>query len=162
MGQRLLLVEDEAALSRALVRLLRRHGYEILLVTGVAAARAVEGSFVLGIFDIDLPDGDGVGVAEELLKRRVVERAVFFSGTRDPDRQRRAERVATLVDKVDGFPQLMATIARAMDAQRARVAGGAEDSAFDAAGPPPSGVRGNGDHLPSSPEVTEEDPDSET
>jgi DNA-binding NtrC family response regulator len=157
MGSRLLLVEDEATLSRALSRLLRRHGYEISLASSAAAARKVEGPFLLGIFDIDLPDGDGVALAEELLKKGVVERAVFFSGTRDGEQQRRAERVAMLVDKGDGFPQLMATIARAAESQRARVAG-AEDAPFEqSGGPPPSGVRDNGEHESPEPGDTEEE-----
>jgi DNA-binding response OmpR family regulator len=145
MSQRLLLVEDEAALSRALARLLRRRGYEIILASSTAAARAISGTFTLGIFDIDLPDGDGVALANELLQAGVVARAVFFSGTREPEQHRRAEKVATLVDKGDGFAQLMATIERAMEAQRARVAGD-DDASFETNGPPPSGVRDNGDH----------------
>jgi DNA-binding response OmpR family regulator len=157
MSQRLLLVEDEAALSRALARLLRRRGYEVVLASSAAAARAVSGTFALGIFDIDLPDGDGVGLANDLLQSRVVARAVFFSGTREPEQHRRAEKVATLVDKGDGFPQLMATIEQAMEAQRARVAGD-DDVAFEQAnGPPPSGVRGNGDHDPGGENEEEED-----
>lgn len=147
MSRRLLLVEDEAALSRALVRLLRRRSYEIVQASSAAAARAVTGTFRLGVFDIDLPDGDGVGLAEDLLRASVVERAVFFSGTREPERQRRAEKVATLVDKGDGFAQLMATIDRAMDSRRARVANDEDDASFEqSGGPPPSGVRGNEEH----------------
>jgi DNA-binding response OmpR family regulator len=147
MGHRLLLVEDEQALSRAMTRLLRRHGYDISLANSAATAREASGPFALGIFDIDLPDGDGVALASELLEKGVVERAVFFSGTRDGDQQRRAETIATLVDKGDGFPQLIATIARAIENQQARVAGG--DASFEhVGGPPPSGVRNNGDNLP--------------
>lgn len=145
MSHRLLLVEDEATLSRALARLLRRKGYEVLLAPSAAAARVMPGTFALGIFDIDLPDGDGVALANDLLQRGVVARAVFFSGTREPEQHRRAEKVAILVDKGDGFPQLMATIELAMQAQRARVAGD-EDAAFEqTGGPPPSGVRDNGE-----------------
>lgn len=154
MGRRLLLVEDEAALSRALVRLLRRRNYDVVQASSAAAARAVTGNFTLGVFDIDLPDGDGVALAEELLRAGVVERAVFFSGTREPERQRRAEKVATLVDKGDGFAQLMATVDRAMDSRRARVAGD-DDSSFEGGGPPPSGVRGNDDSA--TPEDDEEE-----
>jgi DNA-binding response OmpR family regulator len=156
MSQRLLLVEDEAALSRALARLLRRRGYEVVMAGSAAAARAVSGTYTLGIFDIDLPDGDGVALARELLQSGVVARALFFSGTREPEQHRRAEKVATFVDKGDGFPQLIATIDRAMESQRARVAGD-DDVAFEQSnGPPPSGVRDNGDHEPSS-ENEEED-----
>jgi DNA-binding response OmpR family regulator len=156
MSRRLLLVEDEAALSRALVRLLRRRAYEVVQVSSAAAARAITGTFTLGVFDIDLPDGDGVALADELLRAGVVRRAVFFSGTREPEQQRRAEKVATLVDKGDGFAQLIATIDRAMDSRRARVAGD-DDSVDQAGGPPPSGVRGNGDHESDGEQDEEED-----
>ena len=36
--------------------------------------------FDVGVFDIELPDGNGVELASELIEEGTVDRAVFFSG----------------------------------------------------------------------------------
>src|SRR5262245_61961331 len=81
MGKRLLLIEDEPTLARALVRLLRRAGFDVELVATCAEANGVHGTFSVGVFDIDLPDGDGIELAEQLRRTAIVRRVVFFSGT---------------------------------------------------------------------------------
>src|SRR3954454_12031117 len=66
MGKRLLLVEDEATLARALGRLLNRVGYEVSIAASCSEAQSSTGTFSIGVFDIDLPDGDGIDLAEHL------------------------------------------------------------------------------------------------
>jgi DNA-binding response OmpR family regulator len=144
MGKRLLLVEDELTLARSVARLLRRHGYDVYLTASCDEARRVSGSFSLGIFDIDLPDGDGVDLAKELSNLGVVRRVVFFSGTAEATQQAGARKVGPLVEKSRGFSDLLAVIELALATQHAKVAGAEDLSIGGSSHPPPSGIRQNG------------------
>jgi DNA-binding response OmpR family regulator len=144
MPKRLLLVEDEATLARALTRLLRRVGYEVSVVGTCDEARKVGGTFSLGIFDIQLPDGDGIRLAKELFEGRVVRRIVFYSGTVSGMERHRAAKVGAFVEKSAGFPALRATIERALASIQVMVAGAEDEPSNPVSSPPPSGVQGNG------------------
>lgn len=146
MGKRLLLVEDEVTLARSVARLLRRHGYDVYLAGSCDEARRAPSTFSLGIFDIDLPDGDGVDLAKELSELGVVRRVVFFSGTAEANQQAGARKVGPLVEKSRGFPDLLAVIELALATQHAKVSG-AEDVSLSSSSsrPPPSGIRNGGD-----------------
>jgi two-component system response regulator PilR (NtrC family) len=72
MGARILVADDEAGLREMLGVLLRRAGYEVELVGGVAAAAerlGREPAFDLVITDLAMPDGSGMQVLE-LAKQR--------------------------------------------------------------------------------------------
>jgi DNA-binding response OmpR family regulator len=141
MSKRLLLVEDDPTLARAITRLLRRRGYEVYLAGTGAEARAAEGTFSLGVFDIDLPDGDGVSLAGEISEKGVVRRVLFYSGTVDPGTRKRAQSVGVFVDKLKGFPGLAEAIEQAMQKKSAKVSGGEPIRTNESTTPPPSGVR---------------------
>ena len=141
MSKRLLLVEDEATLARAVARLLRRAGYAVFLAGTCAEARSAEGSFSLGVFDIDLPDGDGIGLAEELVARRSVRRVLFYSGTQSRERRARAARIGPFLEKSRGFPYLSAAIELALAHKGLKVAGGEDEPTGESSDPPPSGIR---------------------
>ena len=68
---RILLVEDHGPTSRALVQLLARRDYEVVVADCVSAALDAAGrrSFDLLISDIGLPDGNGYELMEALRKR---------------------------------------------------------------------------------------------
>jgi DNA-binding response OmpR family regulator len=143
MGKRLLLVEDEATLARAMARLLRRSGYEVFLAGSSEEARAAPGTFSLGVFDVDLPDGDGLDLASALMSSGAVRRAVFFSGSSSPGRRAKAARLGPFVEKAKGFPELLHVIGLALASQHQKVIGAEDTSLGDSSSPPPSGVRGN-------------------
>lgn len=66
--RRVLLLEDEPLLRRALTRRLRRAGADVLAVGTVAAARAALRSgrgFDAVLFDVHLPDGHGHALLRE-------------------------------------------------------------------------------------------------
>jgi DNA-binding response OmpR family regulator len=62
--QRILLVEDDAAIVRSLKEYLSGEGYETVAVSGEAGARAelTKGALDLLLVDVSLRDGDGFGV----------------------------------------------------------------------------------------------------
>jgi DNA-binding response OmpR family regulator len=65
---RVLLVEDDRALGRMLTWTFEEHGARALLASTCAAARTIAAAagFDLALVDADLPDGDGVMLAEAL------------------------------------------------------------------------------------------------
>lgn len=70
---RLLVVEDDAALGRILVRGLSEDGYAVDLETTAAGARHVvdTNEYDLIVLDLGLPDGDGVTLCRRLRDTRV-------------------------------------------------------------------------------------------
>ncbi len=144
MAKRLLLLEDEPTLARAMARLLRRAEYDVFLAGSCDEARKTSGTFSLGVFDIDLPDGDGIDLARDMLTTGAIRRVVFFSGCMNPVQRARAARLGPFVEKVSGFPALRATIELALASQRERVSGGEDAPPEQSSDPPPSGIRGNG------------------
>jgi len=141
MGKRLMLVEDEPTLARALGRLLGRVGYDVFVAASCAEARRASGTFSVGVFDVDLPDGDGIDLAEHLRRTQLVRRAVFFSGTTVGRQRVRAARLGPFVEKSKGFPELQAAIEGVMKSRHAKVAGDDDSFIGDTSSPPPSGVR---------------------
>ncbi len=78
-----LLVEDDPQLARLFTMRLSRAGLVVTVAPSCLLARSSVGPFDVGLFDIILPDGDGVDVARELLAAGRVRRALFYSGTTD-------------------------------------------------------------------------------
>ena len=80
MTLRVLLVENERPVARAVERLLRRAGYCPTVARNCTEANALRECFDLGIFDIDLGDGHGVDLAEQCLAKGSVRAAAFYTG----------------------------------------------------------------------------------
>jgi two-component system, OmpR family, phosphate regulon response regulator OmpR len=68
MGQRILMIEDDAALARLVADYLRPSGFEVSVAgsAGEGLSRAGEGSFDAVLLDLMLPDGDGIDVCRRL------------------------------------------------------------------------------------------------
>lgn len=126
VAHRILVVEDDAALARPLVRLLTRSGHEVEHADSCANARATNGTFDLGVFDVELPDGLGIDLGSDLLSSGTIRGVVFFTGTVDDALLKRASRVGLCVRKSEGAEPLLDTIRVAL-AHRARLASGSED-----------------------------------
>lgn len=102
----LLLVEDNGAVGRAISKSLRARGHEVTLVHTYADARGTLGYFDVGIFDITLPDGDGIQLCEQLLQAGRVGGALFCSGSVDDLLLERAQETAPVVSKEASFWEL--------------------------------------------------------
>ncbi|OLC24690.1 MAG: hypothetical protein AUG06_03760 [Actinobacteria bacterium 13_1_20CM_2_65_11] len=91
-GQRLLIVEDEEALAKAMARTLRSRGFEADIALTGAEARQRFGAFdyPLVLMDIRLPDESGYGLLSELYKKRPAPAVVMISGVDDPELGRAA------------------------------------------------------------------------
>lgn len=106
----LLHVEDDAVVSRALKRRLREAGYRLVSVGSCREARAVKDAYRMGVFDIDLPDGDSIALASTLRSSGIVREVVFYTATTNPDAVARALRVGTIVLKSDGVEALLSVL----------------------------------------------------
>jgi DNA-binding response OmpR family regulator len=80
--QRVLIVEDERTLRRALVAFLRSKEIEVSEAGSLVEARAwlARGSFDVVVLDVGLPDGDGLS----LLAAVGAQRSLVMSATPDP------------------------------------------------------------------------------
>lgn len=103
---KILLVEDNAAVGRAIAKSLKAQGYVVTLAHTYAEARAGSAYNDVGVFDITLPDGDGIELCESLLRERRVGGALFCSGSIDDLLLERAEETAPVISKEASFWEL--------------------------------------------------------
>lgn len=107
---RILLVEDDPLLARALVRTLRANAVEVTHVAGAADLSKRLGHYDVGIFDIDLPDVNGVELAELCVSQSWIGHVVFFSGTDNEHRIRAARGLGELIHKSEGVELLLSHV----------------------------------------------------
>lgn len=142
MSVPILVVEDDPLVSRAMSRTLKRRGHAVATAATVEAALGIDESFALGVFDIDLPDGDGVELARTLLDRRTILLAVFFSATTSEQQQAEAGALGVFVPKAEGTEAMVKAVEETLaEAARASVAAGAEATPPDNSSRPSSSVR---------------------
>lgn len=96
---RALIVEDDPVVARSVARRLLREGYTVSLAQSCRAARAAGRGFHVAVLDLDLPDGNGAILAEELLRLGAVRGVVFYTGSLDATQRDRAARLGPVVDK---------------------------------------------------------------
>lgn len=108
-----LLVEDERMLGTVIERLLKRAGWLVERVASVREAAGVEGSFEVGLFDIELGDGLGTDLAERMLARGRVGAVVFYTATYDEALLGAARELGRVVPKSQSFDGLFEALAAA-------------------------------------------------
>ena len=90
--QRVLIVDDEEPLARAMERVLRSRGFEAdVALDGAEARRLFEKrDYAVALLDVRLPDESGYGLLEELRATRPDTAVVMISGVDDPELGRAA------------------------------------------------------------------------
>jgi CheY-like chemotaxis protein len=116
VGGSVLVVEDDTQVSGAMMRCLKARGLSARLVQSASSARQLAGPFVMGLMDVDLPDGDGVALAEELLARRVLGCVSFFTGCSRPERVAAAEQLGPVYRKAEGVAMVVQRAEAAVEA----------------------------------------------
>jgi ActR/RegA family two-component response regulator len=111
-AQRLLVVEDDVTVARALSRTLARRGFSVAIARSCAAARALAQRFDFAVLDLDLPDGNGVDLARHLIASGRVPSVLFFTGTSDAALLSRARRVGSVIMKSSGTSPILAFLAQ--------------------------------------------------
>lgn len=109
-GQQVLLVEDDVTVARALSRTLARCGHAVTVARSCSAARTLTHTFDVAILDLDLPDGNGVDLARELIHAGKVPSVVFFTSSTDRALLARARRRGAVVMKASGTGLLLSLL----------------------------------------------------
>jgi CheY-like chemotaxis protein len=104
---RALIVEDDPVVARSIARRLLREGYTVSLAQSCRAARAAGLGFQVGILDLDLPDGSGADLADELLRLGAVRGVVFYTGSLDGALRNRASLFGPVVDKAHELEEVV-------------------------------------------------------
>jgi two-component system OmpR family response regulator len=100
---RIFVVEDHAATARGLKMYLETMGYSVETADSCESARALADriEFDVLICDLNLPDGDGWGLAEYLHKKQPL-RAIAFSAYDEPVHLQRSKRAGFVRHVVKG------------------------------------------------------------
>jgi DNA-binding response OmpR family regulator len=96
---KLLIVEDDPVMARALVRQATLSGYEPVWTMDLAGVARLRGPFEAAIIDLHLPDGSGMTLAQGIPALRRGAPVVFFSATTNAVEARQAELLAPFVPK---------------------------------------------------------------
>src|SRR5258706_12210691 len=94
---RALIVEDDPVVARSVARRLLREGYTVSLAQTCRAARAAGSGFQVAGLDLDLPDGSGTNLADDLLRLGRAGRILFYTGALDKTQPERASRFGEVV-----------------------------------------------------------------
>ena len=94
----LLVLDDEVQILTALQKTLSLEGYEVDVAGGVQVARErlAKRSYDIALFDVALPDGNGVGLLEELRKSGNETPVIMMSGHATIDAAVRATRLGAI------------------------------------------------------------------
>ena len=104
---RALIVEDDPVVARAIARRLLREGYTVSVAQSCRAARSAGMGFQVAVLDLDLPDGSGDALADELLRLGATRGVVFYTGSLDAAARERARGFGPLVDKSTDLEELV-------------------------------------------------------
>lgn len=107
---RALIVEDDPVVARSIARRLLREGYTVTLAQTCRAARAAGNSFQVAVLDLDLPDGNGADLAEELMRLGAVRCVVFYTGSLDGAQRDRARLFGNVIDKASALEDVVAAL----------------------------------------------------
>lgn len=113
---KLLYVEDNRGIAQIVAKTLRLAGHDVTLLHGYADALQVGEYHDVGLFDLSLPDGDGIDLCERLLAAQRIGAALFSSGSIDDLLLARAAETAPVIAKNATFTELE----RALAAVRSR------------------------------------------
>ena len=108
---KILVVEDYPPLAATLGRLLRSRGFDVTCAFNATTGSNTAGNFAYALLDIDLPDGNGVCVAEHLLHHRRAPCVVFFTASQEEELLTRARYLGPVVQKSQGTQRLLEVFA---------------------------------------------------
>ena len=146
---RALIVEDDPVVARSVARRLLREGYTVSLAGTCRAARAAGPDFHVALLDLDLPDGNGADLADELLRLGAARHVVFYTGSLDAAQRERARLFGAVIDKSESVEEVVALleplptappVSQMAPAPRTRLSGSRLARVAGDDEPPPEGV----------------------
>jgi len=106
----ILVVEDYPPMASLVTMMLRRGGHNVERELTVAGALRHSRVFQHAVLDIDLPDGNGVLLAQQLLGEGRITSCVFFTATNEGETLSHASRFGVVVKKSEGPNRLLHAI----------------------------------------------------
>lgn len=97
-----LVIEDDPTVARALRRALRVRSVACEIASSAKEVREMTRRFQLAIVDVNLPDGNGIDLYDELLSKNRVAAGVFFTATDDEQDKQRATLLGPVIPKSKG------------------------------------------------------------
>ncbi|MDX6583025.1 MAG: cyclic di-GMP phosphodiesterase [Solirubrobacterales bacterium] len=122
---RILIVDDQPELLRLMERMLdREHDCKVAGGNTEARAQLAKHSFELVLCDIEMPDGSGLELAEELARERPHTSVVLVSGVDDPEVARQGFDLGVhgYLVKPFGRSELQITVINALERRRLEIA----------------------------------------
>ena len=95
----ILVADDDERVAGVVARILESGGLPVVTAHSFGHAQSLTAHFTVGVFDIDLGDGCGVALAEQMVEAGRVRRVVFFSGGVSGERLVRARRLGNVLLK---------------------------------------------------------------
>ena len=121
MAKRILVVEDDEHIVKALSIRLKSKGYEVLAAYDaiMAMQKAMANPPDLILLDITMPGGDGLSLAERLKSSTKTESLpiIFLTASKQSDLRQRALSLGAVAffEKPFDFEELLATVRAALD-----------------------------------------------
>jgi DNA-binding response OmpR family regulator len=97
-----LVIEDDPTVARALRRALEVQSVACEIAGSAKEVREIKRTFKLAIVDVNLPDGNGIDLYDELLSEKRVGAGIFFTATDDEQDKQRATLLGPVIPKSEG------------------------------------------------------------
>ncbi len=110
--RKVLVIEDDPAVARAIRRALGVVSLDCDVKSSAAEVREATGRYHVAIVDVNLPDGNGIDLYDELQRKALVRSGIFFTATENEDDKARASLIGTLIPKSEG---IQAAVSRAIE-----------------------------------------------
>lgn len=105
-----LVVDDDTMLARILSQVLERRGLRVTTAHSCGEVQKQSDRFKVGVFDIELGDGSGVDLAQQLLAEGRVASCVFFTGGATASELLRAAALGPIFQKGQGPRELVEAV----------------------------------------------------
>jgi hypothetical protein len=120
---RILVVEDDVVVSRAISRVMSRLALEVIAAPSCLAARALACRFEVGLFELELIDGSGIELAKSMLDGGQLDFALFYTAELGTGLLGQARRVGPVVRKSEGVEALVPVVLGSLDPVGVRASG---------------------------------------
>lgn len=109
-----LVIEDDPQVARALCRALRVASLRCDVAGSIQEMREVGGTYEVAIVDVNLPDGNGIDLYDELRAAHRVGSGIFFTATENEQDRARAAKFGTLISKSEGVQAAVSLAVRSL------------------------------------------------
>lgn len=111
---KVLVIEDDPVVARALRRALGTKSIDCDVAATVAEVRKAAGNYQIAVVDVNLPDGNGIDLYDELRASSRVCSGIFFTATENEADRARASISGTLISKSEGVHAAVSRVVQSL------------------------------------------------